>query len=101
MVAPAVNPQSCWEFQGEILVLHHPTTISTRYQVGAALVPVLLGVVGRDPGAAPPDHHQHQIPGRCCLSTSPAGSSRERKDPGAAPPDHHQHQIPGHCLKEL
>ena len=47
MVAPAVNPQSCWEFQGEILVLHHPTTISTRYQVGAALVPVLLGVPGR------------------------------------------------------
>jgi hypothetical protein len=33
MVAPAVNPQSCWEFEGEILVLHHPTTISTRYQV--------------------------------------------------------------------
>lgn len=32
MVAPAVNPQSCWEFEGEILVLHHPTTISTRYQ---------------------------------------------------------------------
>lgn len=26
------NPQACWEFEGEILVLHHPTTISQRYQ---------------------------------------------------------------------
>uniref|UniRef100_T1JDP2 Tr-type G domain-containing protein n=1 Tax=Strigamia maritima TaxID=126957 RepID=T1JDP2_STRMM len=32
MVAPGVNPQACWEFQAEILVLHHPTTISARYQ---------------------------------------------------------------------
>lgn len=32
MVAPAVNPQACWEFEGEILVLHHPTTISPKYQ---------------------------------------------------------------------
>jgi len=32
MVSPAVNPQCCWEFEGEILVLHHPTTISARYQ---------------------------------------------------------------------
>lgn len=32
MVSPAVNPQACWEFEGEILVLHHPTTISSRYQ---------------------------------------------------------------------
>ncbi|KAG4078840.1 hypothetical protein HA402_007390 [Bradysia odoriphaga] len=32
MVAPEVNPQACWEFEGEILVLHHPTTISSRYQ---------------------------------------------------------------------
>lgn len=32
MVAPVLNPQACWEFEGEILVLHHPTTISSRYQ---------------------------------------------------------------------
>ncbi|XP_034192654.1 GTP-binding protein 1 [Osmia lignaria lignaria] len=32
MVAPALNPQACWEFEGEILVLHHPTTISSCYQ---------------------------------------------------------------------
>ncbi|TRY73243.1 hypothetical protein TCAL_07399 [Tigriopus californicus] len=32
MVAPELKPQSCWEFEGEILVLHHPTTIATRYQ---------------------------------------------------------------------
>lgn len=32
MVAPALNPKACWEFEGEILVLHHPTTISVKYQ---------------------------------------------------------------------
>jgi len=32
MVAPGLNPQSCWEFKGDIMVLHHPTTIATRYQ---------------------------------------------------------------------
>lgn len=32
MVSPEVNPQACWEFEGEIVVLHHPTTISSRYQ---------------------------------------------------------------------
>ena len=34
MVSPQVNPECCFEFEGEILVLHHPTTISARYQVG-------------------------------------------------------------------
>jgi GTPase len=32
MVSPALQPQAYWEFEGEILVLHHPTTISPRYQ---------------------------------------------------------------------
>ncbi|XP_078713212.1 GTP-binding protein 1 isoform X1 [Lampetra fluviatilis] len=32
MVSPRVNPQAYWEFEAEILVLHHPTTISPRYQ---------------------------------------------------------------------
>lgn len=32
MVSQEINPQACWEFEGEILVLHHPTTISQRYQ---------------------------------------------------------------------
>lgn len=32
MVSADLNPQACWEFEGEILVLHHPTTISQRYQ---------------------------------------------------------------------
>nr|XP_018896421.1 PREDICTED: GTP-binding protein 1 [Bemisia tabaci] len=32
MVSPALNPVACWEFEGEILVLHHPTTISSHYQ---------------------------------------------------------------------
>ncbi|XP_064109053.1 GTP-binding protein 1-like isoform X2 [Macrobrachium nipponense] len=32
LLDPSLNPSSCWEFKGEILVLHHPTTISTKYQ---------------------------------------------------------------------
>ncbi|KAL5018142.1 hypothetical protein ScPMuIL_003864 [Solemya velum] len=32
MVSPKLDPKSCWEFEGEVLVLHHPTTISVRYQ---------------------------------------------------------------------
>ena len=32
MVSPALNPQACWQFEGEILVLHHPTTILSSYQ---------------------------------------------------------------------
>lgn len=32
MVAQELDPKACWEFEGEILVLHHPTTISSRYQ---------------------------------------------------------------------
>ena len=32
MVHPKLEPKACWEFEGEILVLHHPTTISVRYQ---------------------------------------------------------------------
>lgn len=38
MVSPTLNPQACWEFEGEILVLHHPTTISSRYQAMGKLV---------------------------------------------------------------
>ncbi|KAJ7989686.1 hypothetical protein DPEC_G00307110 [Dallia pectoralis] len=32
MVSPRLSPQASWEFMAEILVLHHPTTISPRYQ---------------------------------------------------------------------
>lgn len=32
MASPKLNPQACWEFEGEILVLHHPTTIAVKYQ---------------------------------------------------------------------
>ncbi|XP_054636503.1 GTP binding protein 1, like [Dunckerocampus dactyliophorus] len=32
MVSPKLTPQATWEFEAEILVLHHPTTISPRYQ---------------------------------------------------------------------
>jgi GTPase len=42
MVSPAVNPSACWEFEGEILVLHHPTTISSRYQAMGKLNCLLI-----------------------------------------------------------
>jgi len=32
IVHPSLKPAACWEFEGEILVLHHPTTIAVRYQ---------------------------------------------------------------------
>lgn len=32
LASPELNPKACWEFDGEIVVLHHPTTISSRYQ---------------------------------------------------------------------
>lgn len=32
MVDKQVKPQACWEFDAEVLVLHHPTTISAKYQ---------------------------------------------------------------------
>lgn len=32
MVSPKIDPKACWEFESEVLVLHHPTTISVRYQ---------------------------------------------------------------------
>ena len=32
LVSPSMNPSACWDFDGEILVLHHPTTISCKYQ---------------------------------------------------------------------
>ena len=33
MIHPSLEPECCYEFEGEILVLHHPTTISPKYQV--------------------------------------------------------------------
>lgn len=38
LLSPALNPKACWEFEGDILVLHHPTTISPRYQAMGKLV---------------------------------------------------------------
>jgi GTPase len=32
MVSAKLNPRACWQFYGDIMVLHHPTTIATRYQ---------------------------------------------------------------------
>ena len=32
MVHPAMNAVACWEFEADVLVLHHPTTISPKYQ---------------------------------------------------------------------
>lgn len=32
LISEKDNPQASWEFEAEILVLHHPTTISVNYQ---------------------------------------------------------------------
>ena len=32
LVHPKLNPKAVWEFKAEVLVLHHPTTISIKYQ---------------------------------------------------------------------
>ena len=57
MVSPKLNPQSCWEFEGDIMVLHHPTTIATRYRgfflfyrYGHKSGPVLLSKSQAGPG---------------------------------------------------
>lgn len=44
MVSPRLNPQASWEFEAEILVLHHPTTISPRYQAMGMYVNVGLSL---------------------------------------------------------
>ena len=42
MVDPVLKPVACWEFDGDILVLHHPTTISTKYQAMGKVAVVKL-----------------------------------------------------------
>lgn len=32
LVSSNLNPKACWEFVAEIIILHHPTTISKNYQ---------------------------------------------------------------------
>ena len=38
LVAPAIKPRAVMDFEAEIVVLHHPTTITLRYQVRARAV---------------------------------------------------------------
>ena len=38
MVAKELQPTACWEFVGDILVLHHPTTISPKYQAMGMII---------------------------------------------------------------
>jgi hypothetical protein len=32
LLSPAIPPIAFWEFEADLLILHHPTTISTKYQ---------------------------------------------------------------------
>ncbi|CAF1232558.1 unnamed protein product [Adineta steineri] len=32
LLSPAIAPVAYWEFEADLLILHHPTTISTKYQ---------------------------------------------------------------------
>ena len=45
MVSPLTDPKACWEFEGEILVLHHPTTISVKYQAMGKLMTSTISLI--------------------------------------------------------
>ena len=32
LLSPAIPPVSYWEFEADLLILHHPTTIGVKYQ---------------------------------------------------------------------
>ncbi|CAF4736063.1 unnamed protein product, partial [Rotaria sp. Silwood2] len=32
LLSPLISPVSYWEFEADLLILHHPTTISVKYQ---------------------------------------------------------------------
>lgn len=40
LVAPSANPKASWEFDADIAILTHQTTIQPRYQVGCCLFPL-------------------------------------------------------------
>uniref|UniRef100_A0A8K9WLS5 GTP-binding protein 1 n=1 Tax=Oncorhynchus mykiss TaxID=8022 RepID=A0A8K9WLS5_ONCMY len=48
MISPRLTPQATWEFMAEILVLHHPTTISPRYQAMAIFILATILTMNRD-----------------------------------------------------
>lgn len=46
MVHPKSNPKAVWEFYGDVLVLHHPTTISPKYQaMGRYIFPICSAIM--------------------------------------------------------
>jgi GTPase len=38
MVSPSLKPTASLEFEADILVLHHPTTINPRYQAMGKII---------------------------------------------------------------
>jgi GTPase len=32
LLSPALQPDAFWEFEADLLILHHPTMISMKYQ---------------------------------------------------------------------
>ncbi|PAA71874.1 hypothetical protein BOX15_Mlig028279g1 [Macrostomum lignano] len=40
LVSPLLEPTACWEFEADVLILHHPTTISVRYQAMVHVGPI-------------------------------------------------------------
>lgn len=75
MVAPKLLPQATWEFEAEILVLHHPTTISPRYQAMGEFLP---------PPASPPPPRPHSLRLRPCspLRQHPADGHHPEHEQG-------------------
>lgn len=42
MVSPSLKPTASLEFEADILVLHHPTTINPRYQAMGTLIAAII-----------------------------------------------------------
>lgn len=49
MVSPSLKPTASLEFEADILVLHHPTTINPRYQaMGTSIAAIISPSANRE-----------------------------------------------------
>jgi GTPase len=38
LLSPAIPPVAYWEFEADLLILHHPTTIGAKYQAMGKII---------------------------------------------------------------
>jgi hypothetical protein len=53
--------QATWEFEGKIIVLHHPTTINTNYQAMVSDLSVRCANQWEPPTSIPTSHLHFQL----------------------------------------